>query len=257
VPEAASPRGLARPLISGLLACAGLGLSSSVRADDVPGTGWHLSGDLGIGVVQTSPIAPGASSRRHVIPYAYADAGPLFAREDTFGVKLVPMGWGSLELAARYSTEGTDSDAPGLAHRANPRPVGLGTFQETPWGGVFLNAFVDTVSGGSLLEASYAAQFGLGPVTFYPQIGLARRSERYVNHLYGVGAGDSGGLPAYRAGAALTPTLSGSMEWPVGPHWVLIGHVERERFDRAITDSPRVDAAGRTVWLVAFARRFD
>ena len=256
MPERAARRGLAERLFAGLVACAGLAIATSANADDASDTGWRLTGDLGLGALQTSAIAPGAPKRHHVIPYAYADAGPLFAREDTFGVKLLPMGWGSLELAARYSTEGTDADVPGQAHRANPRPLGLGTFQETPWGGIFLNAFVDTVSGGSLLEASYAAQFNLGPLTVYPQLGVARRSQRYVDHLYGVAAGDPSGLPAYRPGAALTPTLSGSMEWPLGAHWVLLGHVERERFDRAITASPRVDAAGRTVWLLAFARRF-
>ena len=214
--------------------------TASARADDAP----HFVGDLGLGVQRTQASAPGASARTWALPYAYGDLGPLFVREDTFGAKLLPVGWGALEVVGRASTEGSDGDGPGLAHRTNPRPVGLGTFQETPWGGVFADAFVDTVSGGTLLEASYAAELPVGPLTLYPQAGLARRSARYDAHLYEVHA------------ASTTPVLQLSGELPFARAWVVLAHVQWEPFDRAVRASPRVDARSRTSALAAIAWRF-
>ena len=205
---------------------------------------WALNGDIGLGAVTVQGPAPGQGDRTRAIPYVYADLGPLFAREDTVGVKLLPVGWGSLEVAARISSEGADSAGPGLASRRNPRPVGLGTFQETPWGGVFLDAFGDTVSGGTLLEASYAAELPVGPVTLYPQAGFTRRSARYEAHLYDVHA------------ASTTPVLQLSGELPFARAWVALAHVQWEPFDRAVRASPRVDARSRTSALVAIAWRF-
>ena len=215
-------------------------LTAAARADDAP----HYVGDLGVGVERTQASAPAASARTWALPYAYGDLGRLFVREDTFGVKTLPIGWGALEAVARVSTEGSDGDGPGLAHRSNPRPLGLGTFQETPWGGVFVDAFVDTVSGGTLLEASYAAEVPAGPLTLYPQAGVTRRSARYDAHLYDVRA------------AATTPVLQLSGELPVGDAWVVLAHAQWEPFDDAVRASPRVDARSRTSALVALAWRF-
>jgi len=218
-----------------------------------------LTGDLGLGAAWTGATAPGASAHTRVLPYAYADFGRLFVREDTFGVKLAPLGWGALELTARVSTEGADADGPGFAHRANPRPLGLGSFQETPWGGVFVDAFVDTVSGGSLLEASYAAQCALGPLTLYPQLGVARRSARYTAHLWGVSGAEAaaGATRAYVPGASTVPVFGLSGELPLAAHWVLVMHVQRERYDAAVRASPRVAASGQSSALLALAWRFS
>ena len=233
-------------------------LASAAGAHAQVADALHWSGDLGLSVERTQASALGASARTWVLPYAYGDLGRLFVREDTFGAKLVPVGWGALEVVARVSTEGSDSDGPGLAHRSNPRPLGLGTFQEAPWGGLFIDAFVDTVSGGTLLEASYAAELALGPVTLYPQAGVTRRSARYVAHLYGVTAADAqaAGEPAYTPGASTTPVLQISAELPFADTWVLLAHAQYEPFDHALRDSPRVDTRSRASALVALAWRF-
>ena len=224
---------------AGVLLAASLA-AATARADD----GLHYVGDLGLGVQRTQACAPGASARTWALPYAYGDLGRLFVREDTFGAKLLPVGWGALELVGRVSTEGTDGDGPGLAHRTNPRPVGLGTFQETPWGGVFADAFVDTVSGGTLLEASYAAELPLGPLTLYPQAGLTRRSARYEAHLVDVHA------------ASTTPVLQLSGELPFAGTWVALAHVQWEPLAAAVRASPRVSARSRASALLALAWRF-
>ena len=204
----------------------------------------EFHGDVGASVVRTRSSAAGAPARTAWLPYVYGDAGPFFARDDTFGAKLLPLGWGSLELAARVSSEGADSDGPGQAHRRDPRPVGLGTFQETPWGGVFADAFFDAISHGTLLEASYAGELALGPVTLYPQAGATRRSARYVDHLYGTSR------------ASTAPMLALSGEWTVAGPWVLTAHVQREFFDAALRDAPRVATRGRTSALLALVWRF-
>lgn len=214
--------------------------AAAARADDEQ----HFVGDLGLGVELTQASAPGASARTRVLPYVYGDLGRFFVREDTFGVKTLRLGWGALEAVARVSSEGRDSGGPSIAKRRDPRPVGLGTFQESPWGGVFADAFVDTVSGGTLLEASYAAQVPVGKVTLYPQIGLARRSARYDAHLYDAHV------------ASTTPVLQLSGEWPVSDTWVVLAHVQSERFDDALRASPRVTTRSRTSALVALAWRF-
>ena len=218
-----------------------LGLAAAAARADA---GLQGVGDLGLGVQRTQASAPGARARTFALPYAYGDLGRLFVREDTFGAKLVPVGWGALELVGRASTEGTDGDGPGLAHRTNPRPVGLGTFQETPWGGVFADVFVDTVSGGTLLEASYAAEVPVGPLTLYPQAGVTRRSARYEAHLFDVRA------------ASTTPVLQLSGELPVAGAWVALAHVQWEPLSAAVRASPRVAARSRASALVALAWRF-
>jgi outer membrane protein len=195
----------------------------------------HWSGDLGLGVERTQASAPGASARTWLLPYAYGEFGRLF----------VPVGWGALEVVGRVSTEGTDADGPGQAHRSNPRPVGLGTFQETPWGGVFVDAFIDTNSGGTLLEASYAAELSLGPLTLYPQAGVTHRSARYVNHLYDVSR------------ASTTPVLQLSGELPVAGAWVVLAHAQWEPFDHALRESPRVARSSRASYLLALAWHFE
>jgi outer membrane protein len=228
--------------------CAALAAAAAAQAQADAPARWI--GDLGVGVERTQASAPGASARTWALPYAYGDFGRWFVREDTLGVKLVPAGWGALELVGRVSTEGSDSDVPGRAHRSNPRPVGLGTFQETPWGGLFIDGFIDTNSGGTLLEASYAAELPLGPVTLYPQAGLARRGARYVDHLVGVPG-------VYAPGPSTTPVLQLSGEMPIRGHWVLLAHAQVESFDRAMRDSPRVATRSRASALVALAWRFE
>jgi outer membrane protein len=228
-------------------------LAGAIAATALPSSAvdlaWH--GDLGASVVRTQASAPCARARSAALPYAWGVLGTAFVREDTFGIGVLPVGWGALELAGRISTEGSDADGPGLAHRRNPRPIGVGTFQETPWGGVFLNAFHDPVSHGSLLEAAYAGELVLGPVALYPQLGVARRSARYVDHLHG-----ATGSAADGARASTVPVFALAGEWAVAGPWVLAANVRREVFDGALRDCPRVAAGGRTTALLALARRF-
>ena len=212
----------------------------AARADDAP----RWIGELGAGLARAQLNAPHDAAHSRVVPYAYGDLGRLFVREDTFGAKLVPAGWGALELVGRASTEGSDANARGRSHRSNPRPVGLGTFQETPWGGFFVDAFVDTNSGGTLLEASYAAELTFAGASLYPQLGVTRRSARYNAHLFDVHA------------VATTPVFQLSAELPITDHWVFLAHAQLEPFDSSVRASARVNARSRSMALVALAWQF-
>ena len=60
-------------------------------------------------------------------------------------------------------------------------PIGLGTLQKTPYGGIFLNAFHDVgKSGGQLYEAIWVGKWPLGRVTVIHRIGELWPGEEIV-----------------------------------------------------------------------------
>ncbi len=222
----------------------------------------HLTGDVGLGVYGTQSVIRSKDANTAVLPYAYADYGRFFARVDTLGVKTVKLGNGYLELAGRVSQEGWQADTSalrGLSDRKTPIPLGLGTFQETPYGGIFLNAFVDAnKSHGLLLEVIYAAKFGLGRWSFYPQLGLEYRNAKYSNYFYGVTPAESAasGYAAYNAGAASTPMVGLAVDVPLSEPWVLSMQLRRKWLDSAVYNSPLVSRKTQDSGFVALSYRF-
>jgi outer membrane protein len=147
----------------------------------------------------------------------------------------------------------------GLTDRKTPLPLGLGTFQETPYGVFILNAFVDVnKSRGALVEATYAAQFNLGRVSFYPQAGVEYRSTKYSNYLYGVSAAESAasGFAAYSAGASTTPVLGLGVDIPMTGPWVINMQFRRKFLDSAVYNSPLVSRKSQDTGLIALSYRF-
>ena len=129
--------------------------------------GDRLVGEVGLGVYARTEVVRDTGTSTMVLPYVYADWGRVFARVDTLGVKLVPLGLGHLELVGRVSTEGWDADRPslrGLSDRGNPLPVGLGTMQRTRYGAFFVYAMHDLRSGGNYLEATWGSRFDVGRI---------------------------------------------------------------------------------------------
>lgn len=241
---------VARCLLAALLAVAG----PLSRAQTT-----QLHGDVGIGWFRTPAITRAAQRQGAVLPYVYADDGPWYARIDTFGFKAMPMGRGHLELAARVSFEGYRPADPAFGQRSTPVPLGLGTFQETEDGAFIVYALADPVSGGSLLDAAYAAELGTGRLHVYPQVGAERRSARYVRHLYGISAAEAlrSGMPGTGQGtSSLSPNAALSAEVELGSRMKLTGMVRRRWLDRAITSSPLVTARTQTSLLLALTRSF-
>lgn len=201
----------------------------------------HLVGDLGAAVYATSTPDRRQSTPAKLLPFAYADYGRYFVRVDTFGIKTLPIGAGYLEVVARASLEGVHSKiGADRSNQRNPLPVGIGSFQETSYGGFFLYAFFDPRSGGTLLEATYAAEYKVRNWSFYPQAGIERRSQKYVRRLYGV-TGDNAAasnLVAYDPGAANTPALSMAADVPLYGPLVINLQLRRAWNGRTIRDSP-------------------
>ena len=244
-----------------LLAGAALLTAGLSHAQDAALTD-RLVGDVGGAVYSTQSVIRSKNAAITVLPYAYLDYGRFFARVDTFGFKTVPFGYGYLELAGRVSQEGWRADTASLAgitNRKSPIPLGIGTFQSTPYGAFIVNAFVDVnKSRGALLEATYAAKFTTGQWSFYPQLGLEYRSAKYTNYLYGVAPAEAvaSGYTAYSAGASTIPVLGLAVDVPLNEAWVVNMQLRRKWLDSAVYNSPLVSRKTQDTACVALSYRF-
>ncbi|WP_394781036.1 MipA/OmpV family protein [Undibacterium sp.] len=223
----------------------------------------RLIGDIGLGANIAPTIARSSSANTGAVPYANFDYGRIFARIDTFGVKLVPMGYGSLELVTRYIGDGytpLHTSQGGLDQRKSSLPIGIGTLQTTPVGAFFVNAFHDAnKSGGNLVDLIYAAEFDSGPFAFYPQAGAEYRSSAYVRYFYGVSAAESArsGLAAYQPRDTVNPFLGLFIEAKVSGHWYVNANLRRTWLDHAVSSSPLVARHAANSALLSVSYRFE
>lgn len=247
--------------------CAGFGLLGTRLACAQTQTGaaefpMRIQGDIGVGGYYTRSIIRGNAAPAHVLPYGYFDYGRIFARIDTFGVKTVRMGFGYLELAGRVALDGYKADAGirGLTERKNSVPLGIGTFQETPIGGFFVNAFHDiNKSQGNLYEAIYAGEIVLPGVTLYPQIGAEYLSQKYTGYYYGVSGAEAsaGDYGAYRPGGAFNPFVAVLADTKLTEDVHLIYYLRHKWLASAIQDSPIVGRRALDTAFVALTYRFN
>jgi len=237
------------------LSLAGVSFTVSAQAQD----GLKLIGDVGVANYRTPAITRSDQKNNVVLPYVYADYGDWYARVDTFGYKIAPMGAGHLEIATRISFEDYQPANVGIERRARPKPLGVGTLQETPYGAFFLYAFRDTTSGGMLLDATYAAEFTIGNWHFYPQLGLEQRDRKYVGKLYGVDAAEAqrSGLAAYSPKSSTSPNIAMAAEYSFADHLKLTVQLRKRFLDKAIQDSPLVNAKQQTSGFVAVTKTFE
>jgi outer membrane protein len=221
----------------------------------------HYVGDLGGAAYLKTGVVRGQDTSTLALPYVYGDYGRFFGRIDTFGVKTLAIGWGHLELVGRVNTEGFRTDTAalqGLSDRRNPVPLGVGTFQRTPIGGVFLYAMHDLTSGGLLAEATWGSKLETAWATFYPLVSLEYRSSAYVNYLYGVTAGESAasGYAAYSPGASVVPLVGLAASIPIAGAWALQLQIRHRWFDSAIANSPIVSARTQQTGNIAITYEF-
>jgi outer membrane protein len=219
----------------------------------------HISGDLGIGAYRVQPNVLGKSDEVKTLPYAYFDYGRFFARLDTFGVKTVKLGAGYLELSTRLTFDGMNAER-GLKQRSSSVPIGIGTYQETPFGAFFLNAYYDAnQSRGSWFEAIYAAEFHAGRANIYPQLGIEHRNSNYNNYFYGVSPAESAasGYSAYQAASSNNPILGLSVEIPIADHWVTTLTWRRKWLGSAVANSPIVNHSVEYTAVAAISYHFN
>jgi MipA family protein len=223
----------------------------------------HFKGDLGGLMVHTASVVAGAPAQTAVLPYIEGEWGRFYGRVDTFGMRLVPLGQGHLEIAARVNAEGFQGRKtayPALGDRRSPLPIGLGTLQMTPAGAFIAYLMHDPQSGGQFAELNWAAEFSMGSVSFYPQLGAQYRSAAYVSSLYGVTPAESAatGLTPYRAaGGSWQPMATLQTTVPLGGPWSLQAFVRYRRLDHAVQDSPLVRANSQTTGFLALTYTLD
>lgn len=222
----------------------------------------RLTGDVGGAVYASTNPVRGTGNTALALPYLYCDYGRLFARFDTFGVKTLQLGYGYLELQGRINLDGYDTNTPvlrGVNARRDSVPLGIGTFQETPIGGFFLNTFYDTnQSHGSISELIYAVEFQAGAATFYPMAGVEHFSARYTQYFYGVSAAEASRsvYPTYTPGASTTRMYGLVWELPVAQDWNVDLYAFRRRLGHAITRSPLVNTRVQDEAFLSLSYRY-
>lgn len=215
----------------------------------------QLAGDIGLGAVHAPSEIRGERGRTSAVPYLNLTYGTAFARIDTFGVQILPIGYGHLEVLTQVRGDGYE--ASGLQRRRDALPLGMGTLQITPVGAFGLHVLHDFgKSGGTLVQARYLAEFPLGRVSIYPEVGAEYQSRSYANYYVGTTASDAAYLGrAYRPDAALNPYVGGLIEVRLHEHWVVSAYLRRSFVDNTISGSPLVAGNHRDSVLIAFARR--
>jgi MipA family protein len=254
-------------LIAFVTICGGIGLLNIGGASAQTPTGaeefpLRVDGDVGLGAYYTRSIIRGKTEPASVLPYGYFDYGRMFARIDTLGVKTVNLGYGYLELVGRVSLDGFKADTTslkGLTDRKSSIPLGIGTFQKTPVGAFFINAFHDVnKSEGNLFEAIYVAKVETPRVTFYPQLGAEYLSRQYVGYYYGVSAQEAttSQYGAYRPGGAFNPFLATLIDTKITGDWHLNFYVRHKWLASSIRDSGIVRRNAMDSAFLALSYRF-
>ncbi len=222
----------------------------------------NLDGDIGLSGYYTHSIVRGKSDEISVLPYADFAYGRFFARVDTLGIKTLKLGYGHLELVGRISQDGFSTDTPallGLGKRETPVPLGVGTLQVTPFGGIMINAFHDIHrSKGNLFEVIYAGEVDLPRVTFYPLLGAEYQSGGYVRYLYGISAQESVAslYSVYNPSGAYNEFIGLIADVDLSAGYHLNCYVRRKWLGDAIRQSPIVGQRYLDTGYIALSYRF-
>jgi outer membrane protein len=251
--------GICAFLAASLLFGIGAACAQSGTTEEFP---MRMQGDLGVGAYYTRSIVRGKSEPADVLPYGYFDYGRAFVRIDTFGIKTAKLGYGYIELVGRVTLDGFKADTSsliGMTERKNSLPLGIGTFQETPIGGFFLNAFHDVnKSNGNLFEAMYVGELTTSRVNFYPQFGAEYLSKQYVGYYYGVSATESAasGYAAYQGSGAFNPFAGVLIDTRLTDTIHLNFYARHKWLAGGIKDSPIVGRSSMDTAFIALSYRF-
>lgn len=249
--------------IASLLAISALSLPA-FAFDEVPdGLPDHIVGDIGVAVYTSNLHIGTEGTQSLVLPYAFFDYQRFFARIDEVGIKTFKMGYGYFEVIGKINldTYKVKSSINGNSiNRSDPIPLGLGTFQETPIGGFFVNAYHDFgKSKGALYELLYFAEIETyKKIVIYPQVGVERQSSQYANYYYGISPGESTatGYATYSA-PATNNLLAGLMiEIPVVDNWYVNVYGKRKWMGSGINNSPVMNRSFQDNLFMALAYRF-
>lgn len=238
--------------------------TTCIASTDVPdGLPNRVIGDIG-GAIYASNLHIGTEGTQSlVLPYAFFDYQRFFARIDQAGIKTFKMGYGYLELAGKISLDSYKVKSPingNSINRSDPIPLGIGTFQETPIGGFFANAYHDFgKSKGALYELSYFGELEtFMQIVIYPQVGIERQSTQYANYYYGINSGEATltGYTAYSASATNNLFTGLMVEVPVMDQWYVNVYAKRKWMGSGINNSPVMNRSFQDNLFMALAYRF-
>lgn len=217
-------------------------------------------GDLGLGVFSRQGTYKGESTQTSVLPFVWGQWGRFFGRVDTFGVEVLPFGYGHLEIGTRVLLDGMDSETlknAGVRERRHSRPFGFSSFQRTPLGAVSLALMRDLGdSKGWIADASWIGRIEAAPwLKIYPEVGLEMLSEKYTAYYFGTYEGE-GGFAAHTPGRAFNPYVAIHTSSPLSGHWNLAFTLRNKALDEGIGKSPLAARTGRWNAYVAVSYEF-
>ena len=242
-------------------ACALPALANDQPPDD--GLPDHLVGDIGAAVYSSNLHIGSQGAQSLSLPYAFFDYQRFFVRVDEVGIKTFKMGYGYLEVIGKINLDDYRVKSPingNSINRSDPIPLGVGTFQETPFGAIFANAYHDFgKSKGALYELLYFAQLeAYKNIVVYPQVGIERQSSQYANYYYGINSAESSltGYNAYAASATNNLIAGMMIEIPVVDNWYVNIYGKRKWMGGGINNSPVINRSFQDNLFMALAYRF-
>ena len=252
---------LLRILTAISLMCLALGVSAMEDIPDAPTD--RLVGDVGAAVYGSQLNIGTQGTQAIVLPYGFFEYQRAFVRIDTVGVKTLKMGYGHLELVGKIMLDNYNVTSPyngSTLNKLNPIPIGLGTFQETPIGGFFINAYHDFgQSRGALYEVQYFAELKpAAQLTLYPLAGIERQTTQFANYYYGVSTANAlqTGYTAYNAAGSNNLMAGMLVEIPLVDNWILNVYGKRKWMGAGINNSPVMTRSFQDNGFVAVAYRF-
>ena len=223
----------------------------------------HIVGDVGVAVYSTNLNIGSYGPQSSVLPYGFFDYQRFAMRIDQLAFKTAPVGFGFLEIVGKvdpdsYQVKSTINSQ--TINKGYQVPIGLGTFQDTPIGAFFINAYHDFgKSKGNLLELNYFGEIELvSKVILYPQVGVERQSSSYANYYYSVTPeqAQATGYQTYSAPSSNNPLAGFLLEIPVVENWYLNVYAKRKWLGSGVNNSPILTRSFQDTMFMALAYRF-
>lgn len=222
-----------------------------------------IVGDIGGSLFSSNLNIGSYGTQSMLLPYGFFDYERFAMRIDQVAVKTVPIAYGYLEFVGKidinnYKVKSTINGE--SVNKGNPVPIGIGTFQETPIGAFFINAYYDFgKSQGNLLEFNYFGEIELPKkIIIYPQVGVERQSNSFANYYYSVTQGQSQilGYKTFNATSSVNPIAGFLLEVPVIDDWFLNLYGKRKWLGAGINDSPVLVRSFQDTIFLSLAYRF-
>lgn len=212
---------------------------------------------LGVAVMWSEGLMVGESTRTFLVPTVGYEGERLFSRGINGGMHLFKRSGIELDAILGARLEGWDASDLGetglaavgidrelLKDRDSGLDAGLGVSWRGKYGKLNLDAKgdVSNASGGHELALVYRAAFLLGRGMLSPTLGVSYWSASLADYYYGtLPAEEARGVPRYRPGSAVVPSMGVSYLRPLPGGWLLVAGMEVRWLDSRIVHSPLVD----------------